>query len=323
MNTTMNAGPNATVQSITEQFPYWAAAFPAPLTDTTTTHVILGCGTSYNLALSIASALNERGIPALAIPAGEWTIRPQSYLPAGTPVKVIALSRSGETTETVAAARISRTRGQHVTAITCAPGSSLSANSDTAIEFPTHPAEGVVMTVSASLMLLAGYALAGQAPTAALTAAAEALLTPASALPSEFHAKTHVVFLGAGSQYGIALEGALKLQEMALTFTQAFHPGEYRHGPVSLIDQHSAVVMLYHPDTAADEAILVSELQAKGAFVLGFGGPGDITLPITTPTLLRGAETLPALQIIGEQHARARGIDTTAPRHLTKVVVLA
>ncbi len=314
---------NATVQSIVEQFPYWSAQFPAPITDHTTTHVILGCGTSYNLALSIAAALNEAGIPALAIPAGEWTIRPQSYLPLGTPVKIIALSRSGETTETVDAARASRLRGQHVTGITCAPGSSLSQNSDLAVEFPTHPAEGVVMTVSASLMLLAGYALAGHAPTKALAEAAEALLTQASALPPEFHAKTHVVFLGAGSQYGVALEGALKLQEMALTFTQAFHPGEYRHGPVSLIDHNSAVVMLYHPDTTADEAKLVTELQAKGAFVIGFGGPGDVTLPITHSTPLRGAEALPALQIIGEMHAKARGIDTTAPRHLTKVVVLA
>lgn len=314
---------NATVQSIVEQFPYWAAQFPAALTDTKTTHVIIGCGTSYNLALSIAAALNESGIPALAIPAGEWTIRPQSYLPAGTAVKVIALSRSGETTETVEAARISRTRGLHVTGITCAPGSALSLNSDTALEFPTHPAEGVVMTVSASLMLLAGYALAGHAPTKALTQAAEALLTQASTLPPEFHAKTHVVFLGAGSQYGIALEGALKLQEMALTFTQAFHPGEYRHGPVSLIDHNSAVVMLYHPDTTADEAKLVAELQAKGAFVIGFGGPGTITLPLSTATPLRGAEALPALQILGEMHANARNIDTTAPRHLTKVVVLA
>ncbi len=313
---------NATLQSIVEQFPYWAAKFPAPITDRSTLHVILGCGTSYNLALSIAAALNEAGTPALAIPAGEWVLRPQAYLPAGTPVKVIALSRSGETTETVAAARISRQRGQHVTGITCEPGSSLSQNSDLAIEFPTHPVEGVVMTVSASLMLLAGYALAGHAPTPALAKAAEALLAQVDSLAT-FHEKTHVVFLGAGSQYGVALEGALKLQEMALTYTQAFHPGEYRHGPVSLIDQNSAVVMLYHPDTAEDEARLVAELQAKGAYVIGFGGPGNISLPITQSTPLRGAEALPALQLLGENHAKARGIDTTAPRHLTKVVVLA
>lgn len=312
---------NATLRSITEQFPYWRAAFPAPITDKTQ-RVVLGCGTSYNLALSIAAALNEAGTPALAIPAGEWTIRPESYLPKGTPVKVIALSRSGETTETVDAAKASRARGLHVTGITCAPGSSLSAHSDLAVEFPTHPAEGVVMTVSASLMLLAGYALAGHAPTEALIQAAEALLAPASKL-ADFHKRTHVVFLGAGSQYGVALEGALKLQEMALTYTQAFHPGEYRHGPVSLIDERSAVVMLYHPDTAADEAKLVAELQAKGAYVLGIGGPGDVSLPVSQSVPLRGAEALPALQMLGECHAVARGIDTTAPRHLTKVVVLA
>lgn len=314
---------NATLLSIVEQFPYWAADFPAALTDRSTIHAVLGCGTSYNLALSIAAALNEAGTPALAIPAGEWVLRPQSHLPQGTKVHVIALSRSGETTETVEAARLSRLRGQHVTAITCAPGSALSQNADRVVEFATHPAEGVVMTVSASLMLLAGYALAGQVPTPALARAAEALLAPAAALPAAFHDRSHVVFLGGGSQYGVALEGALKLQEMALCQTQAFHPGEYRHGPVSLIDAQSAVVMLYHPQTAAEEARLVAELQAKGAFVLGFGGPGDVSLDLSFATPLRGAEILPALQMLGECHALAKGIDTTAPRHLTKVVVLA
>ncbi len=309
---------NATLRSITEQFPYWHAAMPAPLTDATKTHVILGCGTSYNLAVSIAAALNETDIPSLAIPAEEWTIRPQSYLPAATQVKVIALSRSGETTKTVQAAEASRLRGLHVTGTTCAPGSSLSQNADAAIEFPTHRDEGVVMTVSASVILLAGHA-----PTPELIHSAEALLTPAANLPAAFHTKTHVVFLGAGTLYGIALEGALKLQEMALTYPQAFHPGEYRRGPVSLIDDSSAVVMLYHPDSAADEAKLVAELQSKGAFVIGFGGPGDVTLPLTQSTPLRGAEVLPALQMLGEAHAKARHIDTTAPRHLTKVVVLA
>ena len=312
---------NATLTGILGQFDYWRRArLPAVLTGGT--YAVLGCGTSYNLALSIAAALNCQGMRAVAVPAGEWLVRAGDYL-AGSGVEVIALSRSGETTETVAAARASRARGIKVTGITCAPGSALSGASDVVIEFDTDPAEGVVMTASASLMLLAGYALAGFADDA-MASRAEVLLRAFEAVPvAKYAGRRHFVFLGGGSQYGVALEGALKLQEMALCFTQAFHPGEYRHGPVALVDHGTAVVMLYHPDTAADEAVLVGELQAKGAFVIGLGGPGDVSLPVGSPAPLRGAEVLPLLQLLGERYAVAQGIDTTAPRHLTKVVVLA
>ena len=104
---------------------------------------------------------------------------------------------------------------------------------------------------------------------------------------------------------------------MSITYSQAFHPMEYRHGPISLIDEHSVVVMLYSPGTAVEEAKLVAEVQAKGARVIGFGGPGDLQLQA------QGLATLPALQILGEMVALQKGIDTEAPRHLTKVVVLA
>ena len=311
---------NATLTGILGQFDYWRRArLPAVLTGGT--YAVLGCGTSYNLALSIAAALNGRGLSAVAVPAGEWLVRAGDYLP-GDGFEVIALSRSGETTETVAAARASRARGIKVTGITCAPGSALSAASDVVIEFDTHPLEGVVMTTSASLMLLAGYALAGFSD-AAMASRAEALLRAFEGVPvSAYAGRRHFVFLGGGSQYGVALEGALKLQEMALCFTQAFHPGEYRPGPVSLVDDGTAVVMLYHPDTAADEAVLVAELQAKGVFVIGIGGPGDVSLAVVSGVPLRGAEVLPVLQLLGERYAVAKGIDTTSPRHLTKVVVL-
>ncbi|WP_380058304.1 SIS domain-containing protein [Falsihalocynthiibacter sp. SS001] len=314
----------ATLNSITGQFPFWRdAQMPAPLPTSDKTRVVVGCGTSYNLALSVAAALTAAGHRAIGVPAGEWFDRPEAYMPADAPVEVIALSRSGTTTETVRAAEASRARGVHVIGISCAPNSELEAASDTACVFDTHPEEGIVMTASASLMLLAGFALAGLSVDGALADRAEAALAALEASDtSEFHARNHVVFLGGGAHYGVALEGALKLMEMSICATQGFHPGEYRHGPVSLIDDGSAVVMLYHSETAAAEAELVKELQDKGAFVLGLGGPGDITIPLASDGDLAGAEALPALQLLGERHAVARGLDSTAPRHLTKVVVL-
>ncbi|MBL1418997.1 MAG: SIS domain-containing protein [Alphaproteobacteria bacterium] len=316
---------NPTLNSIFEQFDFWKkASMPAKLTDNTSTYVVVGCGTSYNLALSVAAALNAQGFIAIGVPAGEWIIRPNAYLSENVKtVKVIALSRSGETTETVQAAKASQARGQEVIGITCEPGSSLSAASDIPVEFASHPQEGIVMTCSASLMLLAGYALAGLSINDELANRAEKLVAALDAIDiADYSQRSHFVFLGGGTNYGVALEGALKLQEMAICYTQAFHPGEYRHGPVSLVDERTAIVMLYHSETAADEAILVKELQAKGAWVLGLGGAGDVQLNVDSEGDLSGAEILPALQLLGERYALSHGIDTTAPRHLTKVVML-
>ena len=314
-----------TIDGITGQFDFWRKAkMPAPLPVSEVTYVVVGCGTSYNLALAVAAAMSAAGHAAIGVPAGEWFDRPEAYLPKGAKAKVIALSRSGTTTETVRAAQASRARGLHVTGISCAPDTALEAASDTAIVYDTHPAEGIVMTSSASLMLLAGYALAGLTVDDALAAQAETLLNALNAADiAPFHARDHIVFLGGGAHYGVMLEGGLKLMEMAITATQTFHPGEYRHGPISLIDEGSAVVMLYHSDTATADAALVQDVQAKGAYVIGIGGPGDVSLPVGATGDLVGAEALPALQLLGERHAQSKNIDTTAPRHLSKVVVLA
>lgn len=313
----------ATLRSITGQFEFLKKAkMPSPLKSTDAPKIIVGCGTSYNLALSIAAAMNTNGIYAIAVPAGEWVSRPEAYCPSGKS-DVIALSRSGETTETVLAAQISRSRGHNVTGITCEPGSSLSAASDTAIEFGTHPEEGIVMTTSASLMLLAGLALAGVQFGTDQIEDAEALMQHFDAVPvSSYSGRTHFVFLGGGANYGAALEGSLKLQEMAICYTQGFHPGEYRHGPVSLLDERTGVVMLYSESTRKEEAVLVRELQDKGAFVIGLGGPGDVELPHGFAGGATAIGVLPTLQLLGERYAMAKGIDTTSPRNLTKVVML-
>ncbi len=311
-----------TTRTIRGQFPFWnKATMPAPLTQEAPLTVVTGCGTSYNLALSIASAMNGQRIAAMAVPAGELVARPTAYFRG--PVRVVALSRSGATTETVEAVVQSRARGADVIGVTCAPGSRIETVVDRCLGFETHPEEGIVMTASASLMLLAGFALAGLPIDSAMADAAEALLNGFARVPVDAYAgRAPFVFLGGGANYGVALEGALKLTEMAIAQTQAFHPGEYRHGPVSLIDEWSAAVMLYHEATGREEARLAEELMNKGAWVLGLGGPGTVSLPVTSTGDLVAAEVLPTLQLLGERFAGEKGIDTTQPRHLTKVVVL-
>ena len=315
---------NTTEKVIFEQFPFWEKALDrTPAAAVSKLKVFVGCGTTYNLALSLAAHSNSAGQPAIAVPGGEWLDHPQLSWPDWKSTHVVALSRSGETSETVAAAKASRIAGAHVSAITVEATSSLAKNCDTLIEAETHDEEGIVMTVSASLMLLLGMQMIGVQIPPSIVASARRLADQLDArLPGITAGRSHFVFLGSGSLYGIALEGALKLMEMSQIVTQGFHPLEYRHGPISLVDEKTAVVMLYDGGQKASQALLVKELREKGAAVIGFGGPGDLELDVGCDPALTGLCALPALQILGERAAQAKGVDTMAPRHLTKVVML-
>jgi glucosamine--fructose-6-phosphate aminotransferase (isomerizing) len=317
---------NATEQTILEQFSYWHQALaldlhsaqlePGPV-------AVIGCGTSYYLAQSLAAVLNESpNHGAIAVPSGEWHLRRRSYIPE-VKVQVLALSRSGSTSETIQAAKASLEAGERVIGITCEPNSELARVSTHCVYAATHPLEDIVMTTSASLMLLIGLALAGTTITAAGIDQAQNLLeTARGQLEAVIQGRSHFVYLGGGALYGIASEGALKLMEMSLSFSQAYHPLEYRHGPISLIDEHSLAIMLYSRQTLEQESKLVAELREKGARVIGFGGAGDLSLELHETSNLRGLTVLPTLQWLGECVAQSKGLNTREPRHLTKVVVL-
>lgn len=322
--TTLEAA-NVTERVIREQFGYWRTA-PEPTARAAagTHYVIVGCGTSYYLAQILASSFVLHGISAQAVPGGEWARRRRAYAVSDAGTVVIALSRSGESTETVQAVEVSRVAGIPTIAITCEQNSSIAHVADTVLFAPTHPNEGIVMSVSASLMIILGLRFAGIAVPNEAAREAEALMNAFNAhLPAAIEGRSHFVYLGAGALYGLAEEGALKLQEMSLSYSQAYHPMEYRHGPISLVDGRTFAVLLYSDDTREEEAKLARELTEKGAFVVGFGGPGTLELPVAAPADLRPLVILPALQILGEQVARMKGLDTEAPRHLSKVVVLA
>lgn len=315
---------SATERGIVEQFPLLKSApLVEALAENDALFVVVGCGTSFYLAQSIAAALTASGRQALAVTGGEWWHRPGAYVVAGSRVHVIALSRSGESTETVKAAEASRARGLFVTALTCAEGSSLTRHADRVLYAPTHASEGVVMTASASLMLQMGLRLAGVAVDDRAIDAAEDLMRQMDVVAAEaLSGRSHVVFLGAGVLQGIAQEGALKLKEMSLSFTEAYPTLDYRHGPIALADEKTLVIILYHPDGAGEEPLLARQIQRQGGCVIGIGGPGDYTLTPGGAAAVRPLVCLPALQILGERCALAKGLDTDAPRFLTKVVSL-
>ncbi len=312
---------NLTEKVIREQFPFWDEALAQSLPEVPgKTVVITGCGTSFYLAQTIAAAFNRNGRNAIAVPGAEWARRMGDYLADRSDICVIGLSRSGTTTETVQAIEASRAAGLPTIAISCEPDTTILKAADVAVYLPTHREEGIVMTVSASLMLIAGLRMAGV--TLGSSDEAKSALAVAEACVPIIRDRTHYVYLGAGPLYGMATEGCLKLQEMSITYSQAFHPLEYRHGPISLIDDKSVVVILYSEETREEEALVARDVQDKGAKVIGLGGPGDLEIPLKRTGAARALEVLPALQIIGERVANQKNVDTAAPRHLSKVVVL-
>ena len=316
---------NTTERVIREQFPFWAEApVPPPVPAEGADYAIVGCGTSFYLAQMVAAAFNLSGRQAVAVPGAEWARRRQAYRVDTRATTVIALSRSGESSETVQAVEVSRAAGLKTLAVTCEPDSSIVRAAESTVVARTHPDEGIVMTVSASLMLIVGLRLAGIAVDAARAAdaALAAMAAVDTALPDALANRSHFVYLGAGPLHGLAQEGALKLQEMSLSYSQAFHTMEYRHGPISLVDAATLAVLLYSPDTRDEEARVARDINDKGGLVLGLGGPGTVTVAVDEASPVRGLLALPALQILGERVAERKGLDTAAPRHLNKVVLL-
>lgn len=312
-----------TEKVIRNQFPYWSAALQQPVPRLQARTIVLtGCGTSYYLAQSLACAYNSFGQQAIAVPGAEWARRPESYLADFDDVLVVGLSRSGTTTETVQAIEASRAKGWRTFAVSCEPDSTILNAALSGLYLPTDKAEGIVMSASASLMLLGGLRLAGIPLAEPVVAAAQSGLAQMDAgIRAILQGRNHFVYLGGGANYGIATEGCLKLQEMSISYSQAFHPLEYRHGPISLIDERSVVVIFYSDD-AAQEAKVAGDAQAKGAKVIGINGPGDLRIDLGLKGPAACLAALPALQIMGEYVALMKGINSEAPRHLTKVVVL-
>lgn len=304
--------------------------------------VLVGCGSTHYLALALApfvqSLLPVRS--ARVAPASELLLFPEAVVPRdGKPV-LVAISRSGRTTETVQAVRAFRERGAGpVWAFTCYEDSPLAQESDLALVVPEAKEQSVVQTRSfTSLLLLAQTCMwmlaRGEPPMEALPSLGESLLTEhreAVAKLGEDLTLERFFFLGSGPQYGLACEAALKMKEMTLSHAEAFHFMEFRHGPMSLVDGATLVVGLLS-ETARDyEVEVLREMRDLGARTLVLAEePGKGSLPADhhvffrsgLPEPLRAVLYLPLLQWMAFCRALRKGLDPDTPKHLSAVVVL-
>ncbi len=346
----VNAMDNQTLREILGQPEAWAGAVKAVEEKGDALRrlmggapaVFCGCGTSLYLAIAAARVHQEvTGLPALPVAASELFLAHEGVLSPGHRGPLVAFSRSGETTETVKAARFYRDRGWGpVIGVTAPTDSALAEASDLTLVLPWADDRSVVMTRSFTTMLLAAWV------TAALTARDEAFLAELGRLPAlashaidtarplaaELGRDTRVrqfVFLGLGAYLGLAYEGMLKLKEMTQVVTEAYAPMEFRHGPISIVDRATAVVLLatsrgagYHGDLLADVKRCGGRTVAVGHPLDGLGADHSLPLGADLPDRSRGLLCMPFLQLLALERAQALGRDPDRPQNLTRVVRL-
>jgi glutamine---fructose-6-phosphate transaminase (isomerizing) len=304
--------------------------------------LVTGCGSTYYLA-QITAALFQAltGIPARGVPASEIALFPEQvlYQPAST--LLIAISRSGTTTETAAAMDQFRARGgKTIWGITCYADTPVGQESDFVMLTDMAQEQSIAQTLSFSTMLFTAQGLAAQigghdlAPLGRVPAACQTLLDqfyPQATQWGTAQGIERFFFLGSGYRYGIACEAMLKMKEMSITHAEAYHFLEFRHGPKALVDEHAMVVGLLGRETFVHEAAVLREMGEMGgktvAFVPGTGDGGKVgehtvELPGDLPAWTLPALYLPILQSMGHARSMHKGLDPDNPRNLSAVVFL-
>ena len=343
----MNQG-NHTLREILSQPDVWVHALQAfsarqahlqlLMTSADIDHVIVsGCGSTYYLALTAARRLRKSGLDAAACPASELLLHTDSICLPGRRYLLLTVSRSGTTTETVRAQQnFKATIGGPVVTVTCDSASPLAQDADLVIAIDAAQEVSVAQTRSFSSMLVVlqqlAAALAGQSLTASrpLPAFCRHLLEQYGDLArslGENGAIEKFFFLGSDALYGIACEAMLKMKEMSLSYSEAYHTLEFRHGPMSMVGEDSLVIGLISPDAARHEIRVLDEMADMGAKVLAIGQTHIeqhqcVRLPADLPGWCMPVLYLPVLQLLAYYRAIFNGCDPDNPQQLTAVVSL-
>jgi len=265
----------------------------------------------------------------------------------------ILVSQSGETADTLAALRYMRSQGQHVLSIVNSPESSMARESDAVLQTVAGPEIGVASTkaFTAQLAVLACLALAAGRARGTLTAAQEALMThallevpgrAAEILEHDAHirriaariaAARDVLFLGRGSCFPIAMEGALKLKEISYIHAEGYAAGEMKHGPIALIDPAVPVIAIVPSGPLFEKtASNLQEAAARGGQVIVFSDAQGadklhgiavetVVLPRVDPFVAPILYAIP-VQLLAYHVAVLKGTDVDQPRNLAKSVTV-
>ena len=311
---------------------------------------IVACGTSWHAGLVGKYLFEEMVRTPVQVDIGsEFRYRDPLV---GKNDLFITISQSGETADTLAAAREAKAKGARVVSVVNVVGSTLARESDGVLYTHCGPEIGVASTKAFTAQLTALYLLSlhlarvrkvmnvadGKAwldRLVQLPALVERVLgreAEVVAIAKRYYKKRNFLFLGRGINYPIALEGSLKLKEISYIHAEGYPAGEMKHGPIALIDKDMPVVVLAPRDRLYEKTVSnLMEVKARHAPVIAFVAEGErelgktadavFTIPDTHPLLSPILFTIP-LQLLAYHIAVLRGADVDQPRNLAKSVTV-
>ncbi|MEW7974929.1 MAG: glutamine--fructose-6-phosphate transaminase (isomerizing) [Candidatus Thiodiazotropha endolucinida] len=318
------------------------------LLDKTQNVHIIACGTSYHAGLVARYWLEEVGVHCSVEVASEFRYR-QVVVPENT--LFVTISQSGETADTLAALRGAETQGYLGSLTICnVPESSLVRESNVALMTRAGPEIGVASTkaFTTQLVALRLLVLALAKRRGMSTERERELVEELHALPRQvevilelndaikemanaFAEKNHALFLGRGSFYPIAMEGALKLKEISYIHAEAYPAGELKHGPLALVDVEMPVICALPDDPLLEKVISnLQEVRARGGELflfsdqkvkIGLDRYQNLTLSDIYPSTAPIVYTVP-LQLLSYHVAILKGTDVDQPRNLAKSVTV-
>jgi glucosamine--fructose-6-phosphate aminotransferase (isomerizing) len=296
--------------------------------------IFTGCGSTYYLSLASAALYQElTGRPARAAPGGELLLNPKGFL-TNQKTLLVAVSRSGTTTETVKAVEKFRAESGGDVVVISNYDEALSRLADVNIVISQGQEQSVAQTRSfASMYVAATVFCARLAGCDDQLSAMRELPKEGEKLMEKYESFAKEIgedldfdsfyFLGSGIRYGLACELNLKMKEMTLTHSEAFHFLEFRHGPMSMVNKKAVVVGMLSEKNFSHEQAVLNEMQALGGRIVALGeAQADVSFESRIPENSRGVLYLPVLQLVAFYRAVAKGLNPDRPKNLTAVVRL-
>lgn len=312
---------------------------------------IIACGTSYYAGMVARYWIEKLARVSVEVDiASEFRYRSPALRPGGL---AIFISQSGETADTLAALRYCRDHGQRILSLVNVPESTIARESEAVLETMAGPEIGVASTkaFTTQLTVLACLSIALGRARKAIDAETEAKICQSLAevpariaevlrnedairaiAPNVAEARD-VLYLGRGTSYPIALEGALKLKEISYIHAEAYAAGELKHGPIALIDDSVPVIVVCPSDELYEKtASNVQEVVARGGrviFLSDKAGIARLSVKVAATIELPDADAIVApilyaipVQLLAYHVAIAKGTDVDQPRNLAKSVTV-
>ncbi len=305
--------------------------------------IFTGCGTSLYLAQASAHAFSTcTGISAKGMCCSELYYFPETYVGNGKKVLVVPMTRKSYTTEVrMAIDKVRSYPGVKSLAITCDADSS--KYNDYMLLSPETPEDSVIMTRSFTSMIylavVMSYYVGGKKEKIEqlkdYAANAESFLKATDEMAKKIvaeHPECNLfITLGQGINYGIANECMNKMKEMSLSNSEAYYTLEYRHGPMSLVDDKTLIILLGNENTVDGDAKLLTQMKEYGAKVLAIGNNAskdftDVDYTLDMPYGYDSLQNAPIIgfigQLIGYYVAELKNLNADSPRHLTQAIVI-